>query len=590
MRQLAASVMLLLAVAGAGGVVAGGVLAQTTIEEARQQGKDMGKAMRADEALMPSDAAVAQVPGYQGTTLPQSVYYDDPDRLVIDGTAQANTDAAYGSVTDRDRTRPSFSNAEILAATQRGTTIEGDPNTYLAGENLGGSTGSCTPLPPASGSNGYYEATCNRGTKIEQAEAICRTPLVVNVTPGTTKYLYTCQNWAVTVRQGRDNTAQRCVPAFNTPVRNGVCRERSREIVQYDVCLQGNSRFCTEPDTRDGELITYECDSAAVSRPYQTEIVNQVVNERRDESQCNASTANQTCNQTTETCVDPDPTTRTINGVAIMRACWNWQRTYSCQRTSQQSDCSDLERNRQCSFLRDECLDDPQSGACQVSQRVYRCPIPGNAPGSQKQYVCGGDVYCLNGNCETIEREASTEFKDAVVALHSIGDAGKQFDPNNLTVFSGERETCHKKIFGAANCCSGKGVPMVTPALCSAAEKKLDEKDDKGLCHKVGSYCSDKVLGVCVTSKDAYCCFGSKLSRILQVQGRAQIGKRWAKPKDEQCKGFTIAEFQQLDLSKMDFTEVYAEFTEAAKLPDEVGTLNDIQQKIQGYYDLHGGK
>jgi len=584
-RQFAASIMLLLAVAGAGGVVA-----QTTIEEARQQGKDMGKAMRADEALLPSDAAVAQVPGYAGTTLPQSVYYDDPDRLVIDGTAQANTDAAYGSVTDRDRTRPTFSNAEIVSATQRGTAIEGDPSTYLAGENMGGSSGSCTPLPPASGSNGYYEATCNRGTKIEQAEATCRTPLVVDVTPGTTKYLYTCENWAMPPSMGPNNAARRCFRTFNTPVQAGVCRERSRRTVQYDICRQGNPRFCTEPDVEEGEEITYECDSAAVNRPYQTEVVNQVVNERRDESMCNAATANQTCELATETCVDPDPTTRTINGVAITRACWNWERTYSCHRTSQASDCSDLEGNHQCSFLRDECLDDPQSGACQVSQRVFKCPIPGNTPGTDKQYVCGGDVYCLNGNCETIEREASTEFKDAVVALHSIGDAGKQFDPNNLTVFSGERDTCHKKLFGAANCCSGKGVPMLTPALCSAAEKKLDEKDDKGLCYKVGSYCSDKVLGVCVTSKDAYCCFGSKLARILQVQGRAQIGKRWAKPKDEQCKGFTIAEFQQLDLSKMDFTEVYAEFTEAARLPDEVSTMADIQQKIQGYYDLHGGQ
>ena len=38
-------------------------------------------------------------------------------------------------------------------------------------------------------------------------------------------------------------------------------------------------------------------------------------------------------------------------------------------------------------------------------------------------------------------------------------------------------------------------------------------------------------IGICVTSKDAYCCFESKLSRILQEQGRVQIGKAWAKPR-----------------------------------------------------------
>ncbi len=69
-----------------------------------------------------------------------------------------------------------------------------------------------------------------------------------------------------------------------------------------------------------------------------------------------------------------------------------------------------------------------------------------------------------------------------------------------------------------------------------------------------------------------------------------QLNKPWGQPKNEQCKGFTIAEFQRLDLSRMDFTEVYADFLDAAKLPDEVQTMTEIQQKIQNYYDLHGGR
>ena len=91
-----------------------------------------------------------------------------------------------------------------------------------------------------------------------------------------------------------------------------------------------------------------------------------------------------------------------------------------------------------------------------------------------------------------------------------------------------------------------------------------DEKDDKGLCHKLGSYCSDKVLGICVTSKDAYCCFASKLTRILQEQGRPQLGKPWGSAKKGTCEGFTIDEFSRLNLSVMDFSEVVAEFTDAA--------------------------
>ena len=68
-------------------------------------------------------------------------------------------------------------------------------------------------------------------------------------------------------------------------------------------------------------------------------------------------------------------------------------------------------------------------------------------------------------------------------------------------------------------------------------------------------------------------------------QGRAQLPKPWAKPKSEQCLGFTLDEFARLDLSRMDFSEVYAEFTDAARLPDELQTSELIQQKIRDYYE-----
>ena len=589
---------------------------QMTVEQAREEGKALGNEKRQDGSLVPtSDAQAAAVPGYSGTSQPQSTYFDDPDALIAAGTAQRSTNDSYRTVTDADRTRPTFSNAEILATTNRATAVENDPEAYLQGESIGSESGQCQPLPPGSGSGGYYEATCNTGTKVDETAPVCRVPLVVDVTPGVNKYVYTCENWSRSAAQGGDNRNRRCVPAFNTPVANGVCRERSRETVMYDVCLQGNPRFCTEPDVREGELITYECDTAAVSgRPYTLETVGEIINERQDEGLCNSATSGQTCELTSQTCVDSEPTTRIINGVAVTRACWQWERQYSCHRLSQGNDCGELEGNRQCTFLREDCLDDPQNGECKVKEKVYRCPTPDAPTSNAPQYICGNDVYCINGDCEPITREASTEFKNALVALHAIDDASKGLDPNNLTVFSGTRDTCHKPVFGLINCCAGKvsgaltvaaggaalaGGPaaiaaLATPFLalfaCSQDEMKLDIKDRMGFCHKVGTWCSSSFLGICKTKRTAYCCFESKLSRVLQEQGRLQLNKPWGQPKNEQCKGFTIAEFQRLDLSRMDFTEVYADFLDAAKLPDEVQTMTEIQQKIQNYYDLHGGR
>ena len=595
-------------------LAAGTSVAQMTIEQAREEGKAMGQAKRGDSSLVPDDNAQAEaVPGYSGTSLPEGRYFDDPDKLVADANAVKSSNDAYNVVTDAAKTRPTFSNADILGVTDRGTAVGNDPNAYLDGEAIGAVEGTCTPLPPGAATAGYYEASCNVGAKVEETPLSCNVPLVVNATLGTAKYVYSCEGW---VNDRPSNAGRRCGAFFDAPVASGVCRERSRETVQYSLCLQGEEDFCSEPDVRQGERITYECDSAAVSRPYNVETVGEVVTQAKNEALCTAATNGKTCEPTSQTCIDPTPATRVINGVPVTRACWGWSRSYTCNAVTTGNDCGELAGNPTCTYQHDTCLDDPQEGAgggaCRTVEKIYKCKTPHGASRDTNQYICGGDVYCINGDCEPIVREASTEFKDALVALHAIDQAGKEFDEANFTVFKGKRETCHKPVFGLINCCAGKvsgvvpvaagaaalaggpaaiaafATPFLTMFTCSQSEMQLDIKDRMGFCHKVGTYCSSSLLGICRTKRSAYCCFESKLSRVLAQQGRIQLGKPWGPPRTEQCDGFTIEAFASLDLSLMDFTEVYADFMDAAKLPHEVETMAQIQGKIEAYYDLHG--
>lgn len=582
--------------------------AQMTVEQAREEGKALGTEKKNDSTLVPTDNAQAEaVPGYAGTSIPEGNYFDDPEKLKADAASTRSSNEQYRIATDPEHSRPTFSNSEILATTARGSSVENDPSTYLAGEDIAAGGGSCTPLPPASGAAGYYEASCNAGTKVEESAPSCTVPLAITVEPGPDRYRYVCED---TFDAGRRNASRLCTP-FEADIGGGVCRVVSRVRVGQG-CLQGRWPRCTEPGDPIFQL-TLECDHPVSTRSYTIVNSGSVVSEAKDEAACHAATSGQTCEMTAEVCTDSDPVTRTINGLPVTRPCWAWQRSYQCHRLSSGNDCSDLEANASCSFLRTECLDeDPDGGPCKVEEHVYRCPTPAGETSDAPQYICGDDVYCINGDCEPIVREASTEFKDALVALHAIDQAGKEFNESDFTVFSGERDTCHKPVFGLINCCAGKVSGLVpvaagaaalaggpaaiaafaTPFLmlfaCSQDEMKLDIKDRMGFCHKVGTYCSSSFLGICKTKRTAYCCFESKLSRVLQEQGRTQLGKPWGSPKKEQCKGFTINEFAQLDLSVMDFTEVYADFMDAVKLPDEVQTMTEIQQKIQDYYDLHG--
>lgn len=597
--------------------------AQMTLDEAREAGRALGNETRADDSLVPrDDARAAAVPGFSGTELPQGAYFDDPNRLEAEAARARSTSEPYRITTDADGTRPAFSIGEIRSVTARGTTIETDPSAYLAGEEISAASGSCTPLPPGAATQGYYEASCNRGGKVEDHPRSCTLRMVADVTANLAYRYYVVPESALGTPLARYEAIEPYVSA-------GTCRLTG---ISKSGCAANTDYGWPNPDNKfcnDYNAVEYECSADIVVAEAPSPVTgaswhaktgsSSVVMRKVDD--CGGLAGDATCERDAgdDVCTE-GPETRIIAGVPVTEACWAWQRGYTCHTLSTDNNCGALEQNRQCTFLRTECLDEPDedpdaepyTGPCRVEERIYRCPTPGDLAEDRPQYICGDDVYCINGDCEPIVREASTEFRDALVALHSIDRAGKEFDEASYKVFSGERETCHKPVFGLINCCAGKvsgaltlaaggaalaGGPasiaaLATPFLvlfaCSQEEMQLDIKDRMGFCHKVGTYCSKSFLGICSSKRTAYCCFESKLSRILQEQGRTQIGKPWGEPKKEQCTGFSIDEFAQLDLSKMDFTEVYAEFIDAAKLPDEVETLSQIQRKIEAYYELHG--
>jgi conjugal transfer mating pair stabilization protein TraN len=119
---------------------------------------------------------------------------------------------------------------------------------------------------------------------------------------------------------------------------------------------------------------------------------------------------------------------------------------------------------------------------------------------------------------------------------------------------------------------------------CEQAEQILALKKDNRLCHSVGSYCSIKVplFGTCLQTTQTYCCFNSRLARILNEQARGQLERSWGSAKAPDCSGFTLAQLQSLDFSRMDLSEFYAEI--APRLPD-VGALKDqARQRVDSYF------
>ncbi len=127
----------------------------------------------------------------------------------------------------------------------------------------------------------------------------------------------------------------------------------------------------------------------------------------------------------------------------------------------------------------------------------------------------------------------------------------------------------------------------VSAMSCNADEGKLAMKEGASLCRTIGSWCSSciRVLGKCVSCIEhttSKCCFNSMLARIVNEQGRAQVGKGWGTAQGADCSGFTVAQLQSLDFAAMDLSAFYASLVPA--LPDVGKLQGDSASRIPTCY------
>jgi conjugal transfer mating pair stabilization protein TraN len=552
-----------LAVLAAIALVPAVVIGQTPTTAARDDGKAFGGVQKPLGAQKTQNAPNAtDLPNFTANPS-QSSYYSSPSTLEPAGQSQASSSPGYQAVTQSLATRATFPASEINTTVTLGKAVAADPQTYTSGFSAGGTNGQCVPLPNTAISPGTYEQTCNSGYMQAPGGGPSTCPITLDHSFGTAN-TYECSELNAGFN-GTDDCA-----TFDPY--GGICQITG---TRPGTCLQwGGPGWCAEP----GDPVRQMSCSAIIPGGTLLGTVQTYLGSTINDSACAAQKADPNCTPDPDVCTDSTPITRIVNGVAVTQPCWAWDRTYECGgNLVPMSDCSDLD-NLGCTFLREQCI--TEETPCLTVDRVYACPLP-PVP-QENQQICDGDVYCLNGECDTIVREANTEFKDAAVALNVMSQAGKEFDENTLELFKGDRLTCSKTIFGLTNCCVPRGFPLL--GGCNAEDQALKNRREDGQCTYVGTFCDQKVLGICLRKKEAHCCFISKISRILQEQGRPQIGKAWGDPKTEQCAGFTITEFQQLNLALMDFSEVYAEFTAAAQVPADLDVINDMQAKIAAYY------
>jgi len=120
---------------------------------------------------------------------------------------------------------------------------------------------------------------------------------------------------------------------------------------------------------------------------------------------------------------------------------------------------------------------------------------------------------------------------------------------------------------------------------CTAGELMLGCKIAKGVCHHVGSRCKSQAFGTCLQKVDVYCCYNSKLARIINEQGLPQIGKSFGTGDIPYCKGFQLDEFVMLNLSDIDLSE-YSDDLMREMAPNAQQQYMDALNRMQNTYNL----
>lgn len=271
---------------------------------------------------------------------------------------------------------------------------------------------------------------------------------------------------------------------------------------------------------------------------------------------------------------------RMIHGTPISRAFWKRRLTFTC-RGSDSPKCERL-REQGGILIGRKCLKQNKD-ECTLWQKTYDM----GCAAKQKYSILSEDHETLfsEEDFETTYME-NREFGETIATLMAASSLADQEDPHHIDfdktpIFTGNESKC-RRSFDSENifdCCydrrkSGQGLCIAAHlGKCSDEEKDLYRFARDGKCHYIGK------LPKTFITKHVYCCFPTKLARILQEEGRKQLGIGWGNAEKPLCQGLSFKQLTALDFSQMDLSEFVEDFRE--KISEEA-----LSKKLKT--SLHG--
>jgi hypothetical protein len=171
-------------------------------------------------------------------------------------------------------------------------------------------------------------------------------------------------------------------------------------------------------------------------------------------------------------------------------------------------------------------------------------------------------IPCSNGKCLPTQDEQSTDFAEGATELGALGGVADDVRKNQVrngvpAIFSGSNNLCRVAASHVGNCCGGNAHLL----NCREAEKALSRAKQDNRAQYVGTFCAHRKLRKCIEHKQSWCVFPTKLSSIIQIQGRfgqlhINFGQTTRKRNYANCRGITPEEISRIDFSRLDMRAV----------------------------------
>lgn len=273
-----------------------------------------------------------------------------------------------------------------------------------------------------------------------------------------------------------------------------------------------------------------------------------------------------------EPCLEPNAT-KIIEELPINRACWGAATQYQCIDHIDSTCTSWI--NQGCKQTTSSCVAQ-NFGVCTAYSQAFECQDTTCVP---QPDICMPSLPCTDGSCDATKNEESHDMNEGVSRLGALAGVAGEVSTNQIgegmaKIFAGSVIDCKSYPLGFRDCCTDSGWGDWVKH-CPSDMQVLQKAKDENRVVSLGKYRKHKLD---LDYHHVYCVFPSKLSAIIQKEGRnAQLHIPFGKAKSPDCRGITPQELERINFDKLNLSPIEQELMSRLHVPD-AGMASNLNQ------------